>query len=156
MQGIRYSTRPIRVILANEPRLFRDMLERVFNKQIDLQVVAEVLNWSRLSTVIARTRADWVVVSLLPNGEFPAYADLLIGLHPQIGVLAVAWDGSQIKVKGNNLVEEELVGISLQDLLTILHFFSRSNEHPKYLWLKSDHEIEPFDSKTSWKKSRLN
>ena len=156
MDGVRYSARPIRVILANEPRLFREMLERVFKKQIDLQVVAEVLNFSQLPDVIARTGADWVVVSLLPNGELPDYADVLISLHPRIGVLAVAWDGSQVKVKSSHLAEEELVGISLTDLLTILHFFSRTKEHPKYLWLKPAHGIEPFDSKISWKKAWLN
>lgn len=156
MDGVRYSAKPIRVILANEPRLFREMLERVFSKQIDLQVVAEVLNLSQLPDVISQTRADWVVVTLLPNGELPSYADLLISLHPRIGVLAVAWDGSQVKVKSCSMLEEELVGISLKDLLMILHFTSRSKDDPRYLWLHPYHGARHIDKDFSWKKARLN
>lgn len=156
MEGVRYSVRPIRVILANEPRLLREMLDRVLRKQIDLQVVAEVRNWSRLPKVIAETGADWVVLSLLPNGELPDYADVLIRLYPRIGVIGVARDGSQVKLKSSDLTEEDLEGISLADLLAILQFFSRSKEHSKYLWLKPAHGIEPFDSNPSWKKAWLN
>lgn len=156
MEGVRYSVEPIRVILANKPRLFREMLERALTKQIDLQVVAEVVKLSDLPDVISRTEADWVVVSLPPNGELPDYTDLLISLHPEIGVLAVASDGSQVKVKNSSTFEKELIGISLNDLLMILHFTSRSKDGPKYLWLRAYRGSKHLDKDLSWKKTRLN
>jgi hypothetical protein len=110
----------IRIILANEPRLLREMLKRVFLKRFDLQVVAEVSNFSRLSEVIDRTQPQWVVVSLLPNGRLPGYAHGLPALYPRVGIVAVAGDGSRVKVKSGDLFERDLEGISLDDLLAIL------------------------------------
>lgn len=110
----------IRIILANEPRLLREMLKRVFLKRCDLEVVAEVSNLSRLSEIIDRTRPQWVVVTLLPNGALPGYAHGLPVLYPRLGIVAVASDGSRVKVKSGDLFERDLEGISLNDLLAIL------------------------------------
>lgn len=110
----------IRIILANEPRLLREMLKRVFRKRFDLEVVAEVSNLSRLSEVIARTQPQWVVVTLLPNGALPGYAHGLSLLYPRLGIVAVAGDGSRVKVMSGDLFERDLDGISLNDLLAIL------------------------------------
>ena len=122
VHGSRYfqEQEQIRVILANEPRLLREMLKRVFNKRFDLDVVAEVTNLSRLPVIIDRTHPQWVVVSLLPNGDFPSYALALPSLYPRVGLVAVAADGSRVKVKSGDLFERDLEGISLGDLLAIL------------------------------------
>ncbi|HZD55371.1 MAG TPA: hypothetical protein VE136_01510 [Anaerolineales bacterium] len=110
----------IRIILANEPRLLREMLKRVFLKRLDLEVVAEVSNLSHLSEIIDRTRPQWVVVTLLPNGGLPGYAHGLPALYPRVGIVAVAGDGSRVKVKSGDAFERDLEGISLDDLLAIL------------------------------------
>jgi len=57
-----------RVVLANESRLLREMLERVIRKVPDLEVVGHAADPARLPSVLEETDAQWVIVSLLPNG----------------------------------------------------------------------------------------
>jgi hypothetical protein len=129
---MRINNKPIRVILANRPRLFREMLQHVLKKDVDLEVVAEIVNLDLLPEVIYQTSAHWVLISLLPNGKLPFYIDLLMNQYPQLSVLALAGDGSKMKVKSGNEFEASIVGASLKDLLMIMHTFLHLNHASLY------------------------
>jgi DNA-binding NarL/FixJ family response regulator len=116
---------PCRIILANKPRLLRGMLKRVLQKVPDFQVVGEVLDPARLSATIEKTEAQWVVLSLSPTGKMPAMAETLLAVHPTICILAVAMDGSRVKVKWVEPHEQDLNGLLLEELLAIM----RSQHH---------------------------
>jgi hypothetical protein len=73
-----------------------------------------------LPVIINRTHPQWVLVSLLPDGKLPGYAHALPALYPRVGLVAVAADGSRVKVMSGALFERDLEGISLGDLLAIL------------------------------------
>lgn len=109
-----------RIILANEPRLLREMLKRVVDKQPDLQVVGEVSDWAELPSTIEQTEAQWVILSLLADGKMPEIADSLLAAHPKLHVLAVALDGSRIKMKCGASEEEWLNNLSLDALIARL------------------------------------
>jgi hypothetical protein len=109
-----------RVILANESRLLREMLERVIKKVPHLEVVGQAADAARLPSLLEGTDAQWVIVSLLPNGKMPAVVDSLLAEHPSLRVLAVAVDGSQVKAKWVEPHEKDLGDLSLQELIAIL------------------------------------
>jgi len=115
-----------RVVLANESRLLREMLERVIKKVPDLEVVGHSADPARLPSLLEEIDAQWVIVSLLPNGKIPAVADSLLAEHPSLRVLAVAVDGSQMKAKWVEPHEKDLGDLSLEELIAILE-----DGHPK-------------------------
>lgn len=109
-----------RIVLANEPRLLREMLQRVVDKQPDLQVVSEVSDWAELPSTIERTEAQWVILPLLADGKMPAIVDSLLSTSPTLHILAVAMDGSRIKMKCGASEEEWLNNLSLDALIALL------------------------------------
>lgn len=111
---------PRRVILANKPRLLREMLKRVIEKVPDLEVVGEVGDLAKSAALVEQTQAQWVVVSPSPAGNMPEAVELLFAARPSIRVLAVAGDGSQVMLKWVESHEEDLSGVSLDELVTIL------------------------------------
>jgi len=109
-----------RVVLANESRLLREMLERVIRKVPDLEVVGHATDAARLPSLLEETDAQWVIVSLLPDSKIPAVADSLLAEHPSLRLLAVAVDGSQVKAKWVEPHEKDLGDLSLEELIAIL------------------------------------
>jgi hypothetical protein len=74
------------------------MLKRVIQKTPDLKVIGEISDLARLASTIAETGAEWVVVSLPPSGRIPETVESSLTAHPSVRVLAVAPDGSQVKM----------------------------------------------------------
>ena len=109
-----------RVILANGSRLLRDMLKRILYKSDKLQVVREVNDPRDLASVVEQVHPEWVIVSLSFDNRLPTWVDSFLISHPAIRFMALATDGSKIKVKWLDVHEQELSGISLADLLKIL------------------------------------
>ncbi|MGH2523082.1 MAG: hypothetical protein ACRDH2_11315 [Anaerolineales bacterium] len=109
-----------RIILANEPRLLREMFKRVIRTIPDLEVVGEASSLEALEPLIEQTQAQWVVVSLIASGQMPESVERLLSQHPTLRILAVAEDGSQAMVKWLESREERLSGFSLNDLIAAL------------------------------------
>jgi hypothetical protein len=89
---------PRRVLLAVQPRLLREMLRHAILKSPYLRLVGEVCNGGELSPMVEAKDPQWVIVSLSPDGELPDAAERLWMAAPSISILAVASDGSQVKM----------------------------------------------------------
>lgn len=111
---------PRRIILADVPRFLREIFKRTFEQASGLWVVGEVADPSRLSSAIEQTGAQWVVVSLPPDGKMPAVVESLLAAYPSLRVLAVANDGSQIKMRWVEPHEQTLESLSLDELIAVL------------------------------------
>lgn len=109
-----------RIILANGSRLLRDMLKRILFKSENLEVVREVTDQKELPSVIEHTNPEWVIISLSFDNRVPAWVDSYIANHPSVRFMALATDGSKIKMKWLEVHEQELNGLSLSDLIHIL------------------------------------
>lgn len=70
--------------------------------------------------MIENSEPEWVIVSLTYNYMIPAWVDAYMVHHPSVHFLAIAADGSKIKMKWLEAHEQELNGLSLNDLLHIL------------------------------------
>ena len=109
-----------RIILAYRSRFLREILKRIIEKSTELELVGEINDIQNLSAEIRDKDADWVILSLPPNGKVPDYVDKLSKDHPSTKFLAVATDGSQVKMKWLEPQEMELVDFSLDQLMSLL------------------------------------
>jgi chemotaxis response regulator CheB len=114
-----------RILLVTEPRLLREMVERVIEKAPGLEVVGEIDNMADLVPMIEETGADWLVVFLPPDEQLPVGFQEILTTHPSIRVLAFASDGSQIEMKWVEFHAKALDRINLDELISVL-----SNEYP--------------------------
>lgn len=82
--------KPIRVLVANRPRLMRDSMLTICADQLDIEIVGEVADESEISANVSRTQPDFVVISLDDSGQRPRICDDLLREHPELRVIAVA------------------------------------------------------------------
>jgi len=80
----------IRVLVANRPRLMRELILTTFADQPDIEIVGEVVEESKISECIKRTLPNFVVIALDHPGTRPAICDELLREHPEVRVIAVA------------------------------------------------------------------
>lgn len=109
-----------RVVLANQPRLLRGLLNRVLAKAPGVEVVSEELDPRRLSSTVAQNKADWVIVSLWQDGEMPFALENLLVEHPSMCLLGMASDGSQVRIRCAAAGDTALGSLSLDDFLATL------------------------------------
>ena len=109
-----------RIILANNSRLVREMLNRIFLKASNLEVTREIDDKNNLAEKIENAEAEWVILSLSSESEMPKWVDNFLNKHPQVRFLAVSPDGSQVKLKSVQKPEKHFINLSLNDLLYIL------------------------------------
>jgi chemotaxis response regulator CheB len=82
--------RKIRVLVANHPRLMRDLVLATVSDQPDIEVLGALEDESQIAQVVAETNPDIVIVALDKPQERPAICDYLLTRHPFVKVLAVA------------------------------------------------------------------
>lgn len=82
--------KPIRVLVANHPRLMREVILETFADQPDIEIVGEVTAESEISESVKRTLPNFVIIALDRPGSRPRICDELLREHPDIRVIAVA------------------------------------------------------------------
>jgi DNA-binding NarL/FixJ family response regulator len=80
----------IRVLVANHPRLMRELLLTTFADQPDIEIVGEVTEESEIFESVKRTLPNFVVIALDQPGIRPRICDDLLREHPDVRVIAVA------------------------------------------------------------------
>ncbi|MFI5057421.1 MAG: hypothetical protein ACHQLQ_04485 [Candidatus Acidiferrales bacterium] len=80
----------IRVLVANRPRLMRELILETFADHPDIKVVGEVLNDVEIPEQIEKTLPDFVVIALDEPGKRPAICDIVLRQHPEVRIIAVA------------------------------------------------------------------
>ena len=80
----------IRVLVANRPRLMREMILTTFADQPDIEIVGEVGEESEISESVKRTLPNFVVIALDHPSRRPAICDELLREHPEVRVIAVS------------------------------------------------------------------
>lgn len=111
---------PHQVIVANEQRLLREMLERVLRKTPDFDAIVVRHDLAALAQALEETEARWVIVSLDREGDMPYYIEDLLTEHPKTRFLAMAADGSRLEMKWVVPHQANLADLSLNALLDTL------------------------------------
>lgn len=83
-------TQPIRVLVANRPRLMRELVLETINEQPDIEVVMEVKNEDEIADAVEGTQPDFLIIALDDPNERPSLCDDLLRRHPKMKILALA------------------------------------------------------------------
>lgn len=87
--------RPIRVLVANRPKLMREVIIETFVDQPDITIVGEVTEEAEILPRIDETRPDVLFIALDDELERPPVCDTILRSHPDISIFAVAQRANQ-------------------------------------------------------------
>lgn len=87
--------RQIRVLVANRPKLMREVIIETFVDQPDITIVGEVAEEAEILSRVEETRPDVLFIALNDQLERPAVCDAILRLHPEISIFAVAEHANQ-------------------------------------------------------------
>jgi DNA-binding NarL/FixJ family response regulator len=82
----------IRVVVANRPRLMRELVLATISDQPDIEIVGEAADEAAILDSIEQLQPDFLVVSLDETDERPAICDFVLERFPGLKVLAIAPD----------------------------------------------------------------
>jgi len=119
--------KPIRVLVANRPRLMRETILTTFADQPDIEIVGEVTEESEIFESVRKTLPNFVVIALDRPEERPQICDDLLREYPEVRVLAVApsknyvvyyWASLDIHSSNIEASEEGVLGALRNKLVT--------------------------------------
>lgn len=80
----------VRVLVANRPRLMRELVLAVIADQPDIEVIGEVPDESQLAEAIEDAQPDILILALDEADKRVAQCGFLLGRYPQMKILALA------------------------------------------------------------------
>ena len=80
----------IRVLVANRPRLMRELVLATIADQPDIEIVGEAENDREITELVERTRPDFLIIALEDPEARPGICGFLLGRYPSMRVLALA------------------------------------------------------------------
>lgn len=80
----------IRVLVANRPRLMRELLLATISDQPDIEIVGELQDEGDIVRSVEETHPDFLVIALERSDTRPRICDLLLERHPRMRILALA------------------------------------------------------------------
>jgi|ERR1700756_4334318 chemotaxis response regulator CheB len=82
--------KPIRVLVANRPRLIRELILTTFTDQPDIEVVGQVTNEADILESVEKTNPDFILIAQDSLGSRPNVCDIVFRLYPNVRIIAVA------------------------------------------------------------------
>ena len=80
----------IRIMVASQPRLMREVVLEVISGQPDIEVVAEVQDDSQIVDLVGDLRPDWLVIAHDEPDSRPIICDPLFDRYPNLKILTLA------------------------------------------------------------------
>ena len=112
--------RQIRVLVANRPKLMREIIIETFVDQPDIEVVGEVTEEGDILGRVNETLPDFLFIALDDPDKRPAVCDTILRLHPEVSIIAVAahtnrsvryWASFNIHSSVMEASEEAILGV---------------------------------------------
>lgn len=109
-----------RVLVANQPRLMRELVLETISDQPDIEVVGETQDESQITDMVEQTHPDCLIVALRGD-ERPRICDELLHRHPEMRILALAPDrNSSIFYWASLDIHAQPVEVSQEGVLSAL------------------------------------
>jgi DNA-binding NarL/FixJ family response regulator len=83
-------SQPIRVVVANRPRLMRELILETIREHADIEIVAEIQNDEEIAETVDATQPDFLIIALEDSDRCPPLCDTLLRRYPEMKVLALA------------------------------------------------------------------
>jgi AmiR/NasT family two-component response regulator len=80
----------VRVLVANRPRLMREMVLATIADQPDIEIVGDVGEAANLAEIVDQVRPDVLIVALDEPERQPGERGFLLGRYPRMKILALA------------------------------------------------------------------
>lgn len=87
--------KPIRVVVANQPRLMRELVRETLSDQPDIEIVGEVQNEADIPHVVEEKHPDFLIIALDELAERPHLCDTLLWQFPDMKILALASESNR-------------------------------------------------------------
>src|SRR5580692_4298754 len=82
----------VRVLVANRPRLLRELVLSTLSEQAGISIVGEAENEEDVPSLVAETKPDFLVIALEESRRRPPLCDQLLKKFPELRIIAVAPD----------------------------------------------------------------
>ena len=82
----------VRVLVANRPRLMRDLVRTTISDQPDIEIVGEVHGEFEIFEAIEQTKPDFLIIALDDSDARPVICDFVLERFPHMKILALAPD----------------------------------------------------------------
>lgn len=80
----------IRVLVANRPRLLRELVLSTLSEQAGINIVGEAENEMDILSLVAKTKPDFLLIALDESRRRPPLCDQLLRKFPGLRIIAVA------------------------------------------------------------------
>jgi DNA-binding NarL/FixJ family response regulator len=82
----------IRVLVANRPRLMRELVIATISDQPDIEIVGEIDQETGIELAVDQTRPDFLIVALDRQDRLPESCEAIMRSHPNIKIIAISAD----------------------------------------------------------------
>jgi len=80
----------IRVVVANQPRLMRELVLEAIHEQSGIEIIAEIEDESAIPEAVDATHPDFLIIALDESNQRPPLCDTLLRRYPEMKILALA------------------------------------------------------------------
>ena len=80
----------VRVLVANQPRLMRELIISTFADQSDIELVGEVGNQDDIREAVEESRPDVLILEMDDLNKYRLHCGFLLGRYPEMRILALA------------------------------------------------------------------
>jgi chemotaxis response regulator CheB len=80
----------LRVAVATQPRLMRELMLETVKVQSDIEVVAEIKNEADIERAVEECKPDFLIMASAESDLHPAICDILLRRHPDMKILSLA------------------------------------------------------------------
>ena len=82
--------RPVRVLVANRPKLMRELILSTLGDEPGIEIVGEVTEEADIAEKVCQVSPDLLVIELDEPSKRPQLCDVLLRDHPELRIIAVA------------------------------------------------------------------
>jgi DNA-binding NarL/FixJ family response regulator len=86
--------RAIRVAVANQPRMMRDLIAMSLAQEEDVEVVAQIGEEAEIPRLIEEIQPEFLIVSIDARRFGPLAREDMLQRHPELQIIALASDGN--------------------------------------------------------------
>ncbi|MGA7794415.1 MAG: hypothetical protein WCA19_15385 [Candidatus Acidiferrales bacterium] len=114
-------TQHIRVVVANRPRLMRELVVETISEQPDIEIIAEIQDEDKIVDAVEEKHPDFLIIALNESDQRPPLCDILLRRYPEMKILALAPErNSSIFYWGSFDIHESSVEASEAGILSAL------------------------------------
>lgn len=121
--------RVIRVAVANQPRLMREVIAMSLADEEDVEVVADITDEAEIWRVIEETTPEFLIVGLDSRRFGPNAREDMLQRHPEMKIMALAVDGNSFTLfSASDGIRSMVYKVPEAEILKVMRGNSRIRE----------------------------